>query len=57
MTIEISDKLLRQLASNLSVASDKSIEQILDGLPEKKRTKLLKLIVFFRKRRENKLNR
>jgi len=57
MNTKISDKFLRQLASNLSVASDKSIEQILDDFPEDKRARLLKLIVFFKKRRKNKLNK
>jgi hypothetical protein len=56
MKLEISEKKLHTLAKNLSVASLRSVKEVLEILPESQAAKLKELILFYKKRRESKVS-
>jgi hypothetical protein len=57
MNSGISEEKLNALARNLSVASARSISEVLESLPDAQVERLEKLIAFYKKRRENKLSK
>ncbi len=57
MKSPIPSKQLHNLAKNLSISSDRSVKDVLLELSQDDKSKLLKLISFYKKRRRNKQGR